>query len=140
MSDSPSRSRGETRRLGQRYKWMISCISEAFNMDELNIEQEFRNPDTYDRIAAAFQVGGPRRLIVSIKTTSDAVDTKSSGSGSIVISDGVSVSMSGSKVCYFVKTSDIAINTDISPNIVNMHNNFQILIVQKYLDYIQMLI
>ena len=118
MSDSPSRSRGAGIRLGPRYKWMMSCVATTFNIDELVVEQEFRNPETYDRIAATFEVGGPRRLIVSMQASSSSsdIDTKKEGDlpPTIVVSDGGSVSMAGSKVCYFVKTANVAINTDVS--------------------------
>ena len=97
---------------------MMSCVATTFNIDELVVEQEFRNPETYDRIAATFEVGGPRRLIVSMQASSSSndVDTKKEGDlpPTIVVSDGGSVSMAGSKVCYFVKTANVAINTDVS--------------------------
>tara|TARA_B100000795_G_scaffold7085_1_gene5242 strand:- start:422 stop:970 length:549 start_codon:yes stop_codon:yes gene_type:complete len=115
-SDSPTRSRGAGMRLGPRHKWMIANVAESLNLDELNVEQSFRNPDTYDRIAGVFELGGPRRLIVSIKVNanSNETDTKSDEPPSIIISDGGSVSMAGSKICYFVKTSDVQIDTDVS--------------------------
>ena len=100
-------------------KWMIGCISEALTIDELTIEQEFRNPDTYDRIAATFEVGGPRKILVAIKQPvgKPEVDTKNNDTKAppqILVSDGGNIAMAGSKICYFVKTSDSTVNTDVS--------------------------
>ena len=121
MSESPSRQRGAGMRLGPRHKWMISSVADTLHVDELQVEQAFRIPDAYDRIASTFEVGGPRRLIVSLmknNTNGGETDSKAGDDGSepatIVVSDGATVSMAGSKICYFVKTSDVQINSDVS--------------------------
>ena len=113
------------------------------------MDEAFRQPETFERLSAMLDAGGPRRAFVSARgalaaaANGDGGDSKSTdGSAAVgtathrdvVVSDGSSVALAGSKVVYFLKTADVDVNPDlqydrtvicgeVSPNMLGSINN-----------------
>ena len=79
MSSSPTKR--PVGRLPPRLRWMAITAAGALGAEERLVDEQFRQPDTIERLSAMLEVGGPRRVFVSVKAVNKGSSDSKQGDG-----------------------------------------------------------